>query len=228
MSKTETTPAQENMAGIIIGWLLGILFGSIGVFSLLNLSPVPSAVMFCLTFLVLPPTTKLLYSHYKFHLSGRAKLVAILAGFLVFSLSVKQSDLDAVRLGMEQKNNELIQSEPKVEKTPIFTLPETINTSDSIQEPTDSMPTDSEAKPEELAQIKADCEALWGTDFKMQAFCRDKQLDAVAQWNGMVKPEHVSQENYEAIRQDCINLWGSDFKMRVFCTGKQFDALLTL
>lgn len=235
MSKTESKQ-EFNLAGIIVSWILAILFISIGVFSLLNFSPIPSAIMFILAVGILPPVTKMLHTHYDYHLSGRTKLIMILVGFLAFSLSIKKADLDRLKFSNKMAEIEQLEDAEPALETPEFTIeePEEIEVEEVTPEPVEETApvivenTGTEPTEEELNVIKADCEELWGTDFKMQAFCREKQVEAVAQWNVMAKPAHVSQENYDAVRKDCIDLWGSDFKMRVFCAGKQFDALLTL
>ena len=83
-----------------------------------------------------------------------------------------------------------------------------------------------------LAQVDDDsivarCDAEWGNDFQMVAFCRDQQRTAGSRWVSIV--DGVTPDTpADSIVKRCLGEWGDDYQMLVFCHDQQQTALQTL
>lgn len=77
------------------------------------------------------------------------------------------------------------------------------------------------------ASIVARCNAEWGTDFQMVAFCRDQQRRAGTRWVSVVA-NTLPNTQAASIVQRCLSDWGDDYQMLVFCHDQQQTALQAL
>ena len=75
--------------------------------------------------------------------------------------------------------------------------------------------------------ISQHCEEKWPTDFQMQSYCRDKQVEA-ARKMAQGKPSDVSEKQWHQISGNCWTKWENNFQMTVYCIGKQVEALRKL
>lgn len=75
--------------------------------------------------------------------------------------------------------------------------------------------------------IMARCNAEWGDDFQMVAFCRDQQRTAGGRWVSIVD-SLTPDTPAESIVKRCLGEWGDDYQMLVFCHDQQQTALQTL
>lgn len=75
--------------------------------------------------------------------------------------------------------------------------------------------------------IVARCDAEWGDDFQMVAFCRDQQRTAGGTWVSIVDSA-TPDTPAESIVQRCLNEWGDDYQMLVFCHDQQHAARQSL
>jgi hypothetical protein len=75
--------------------------------------------------------------------------------------------------------------------------------------------------------IIARCDAEWGDDFQMVAFCREQQRNAGSRWEAIV--EGASPETTAgSIVARCMGEWDDDYQMLVFCHDQQQTALQSL
>jgi hypothetical protein len=80
-----------------------------------------------------------------------------------------------------------------------------------------------------LAQVDDDsivarCDAEWGDDFQMVAFCRDQQRTAGSRWVLIVGSAEKDTPADSIVRR-CLGEWGDDYQMLVFCHDQQQTAL---
>lgn len=68
--------------------------------------------------------------------------------------------------------------------------------------------------------IKADCEAKWGTNYRMIKYCVNQQAEAV---NSLVDAD-IDNE----IMSMCRNKWGNNFRMVKYCVNQQSEAKRSL
>lgn len=70
--------------------------------------------------------------------------------------------------------------------------------------------------------VKAHCAKEWPTDFRMQAFCNNQQVQ------GMLNIGNRNMRDtaeHRTIRAECIKQWGTDFRMVDHCEQQQLKAL---
>lgn len=74
------------------------------------------------------------------------------------------------------------------------------------------------------APVRQACEAQWGTDYKMVAFCLKTQMEAKAKLD-RGNTSGLSPLAFDDIRRGCESKWGTyDYKMRSFCEDQQAKA----
>jgi hypothetical protein len=81
-------------------------------------------------------------------------------------------------------------------------------------------PSDDAARP----GIRAACSEKWGSDYKMQKYCQDKQFDALS----VLRRRDMRGGTLSEVRANCADKWGTDYKMRDYCEKKQVEALREL
>jgi len=75
--------------------------------------------------------------------------------------------------------------------------------------------------------IVARCDAEWGDDFQMVAFCRDQQRTAGNRWVSIVGSAEPGTPA-ASIVQRCLGEWGDDYQMLAFCHDQKQIALHAL
>jgi len=91
---------------------------------------------------------------------------------------------------------------------------------------------DTDKKDEERGSMDAQkiinehCEKKWQTDFEMQAYCREKQVEAAVNFGS--KPTDIGKERWNQIRSSCWSQWENDFEMTEYCVSNQIKALRKL
>lgn len=75
--------------------------------------------------------------------------------------------------------------------------------------------------------VKAQCDAKWGADYAMVAYCRDKQRSAGEIVDQLIDSAQ-SNETLRTIVQGCISKWEKDYQMVSYCADKQSNALQDL
>ena len=90
----------------------------------------------------------------------------------------------------------------------------------AIAQPTGSTGADSTDLSGAEAQLRAFCDAKWGTDFSMVAYCQQQQREAVERLN-QDGPRDIPAAVFATIRSRCASKWRQDFTMRVYCEGQQ-------
>ena len=75
--------------------------------------------------------------------------------------------------------------------------------------------------------IVARCDAEWGDDFQMVAFCRNQQRTAGNSWVSIVNSV-IPNTPAESIVRRCEREWDNDYQMLVFCHDQQQAALQSL
>lgn len=83
MNEQENSKVKKITLGIILGWVLGVLFAIAGISSLFS-QPLAGIFMILLAIILLPPANKLIADKFKFSISGGVKfiLVIILLGII--------------------------------------------------------------------------------------------------------------------------------------------------
>jgi hypothetical protein len=74
------------------------------------------------------------------------------------------------------------------------------------------------------AAIREMCDAEWGTDFQMVAFCRDQQRQAGEKVSGL-REQATGDDLTRVILNRCETEWGTDYAMIVFCHDQQVTAV---
>ncbi|MCC1481066.1 hypothetical protein [Roseibaca sp. Y0-43] len=77
------------------------------------------------------------------------------------------------------------------------------------------------------ASIVARCDAEWGNDFQMVAFCREQQRTAGSRWVAIVESASLETPTASIVAR-CMGEWGDDYQMLVFCHDQQQTALQSL
>ncbi|WP_308918311.1 hypothetical protein [Jannaschia sp. LMIT008] len=77
------------------------------------------------------------------------------------------------------------------------------------------------------AAIIARCDAEWGTDFAMVAYCRKQQTEA-GEAVALVRKEAGTNETLTTILGRCDDEWGTDYGMVEYCVTQQQKALVAL
>ncbi|MBN2747782.1 MAG: Ltp family lipoprotein [Bacteroidales bacterium] len=104
----QTTSSKKITVGLILSWILGVLFALIGIITVFS-EPIPGIVMLIMAAVLLPPVNKLVDEKWKLHLSGGMKAVVIIIGFIIFGSTVDTSK--------QQSNQPPIQQEQSVSNT---------------------------------------------------------------------------------------------------------------
>jgi len=80
--------------------------------------------------------------------------------------------------------------------------------------------TDQSQLKELAAKLKERCQAKWGTNYRMQKFCRDQHLDAARSLTAMTIPNEILAQ--------CARKWtdqfGVNMRMLKFCVEQQIKA----
>jgi hypothetical protein len=90
----------------------------------------------------------------------------------------------------------------------------------TIAQPMGSTGADSPDLSGAEAQLRAFCDAKWGTDFSMVAYCQQQQREAVERLN-QGGPRDIPAAVFATIRSRCASKWRQDFTMRVYCEDQQ-------
>jgi hypothetical protein len=81
---------------------------------------------------------------------------------------------------------------------------------------------------QELSRIKGKCLSDWPDDFKMQAYCVDKQVGAARRLATRARPPDIPQIPYMQIVVKCRKEWPEDWSMMEYCTNQQYEAVRKL
>jgi hypothetical protein len=88
-------------------------------------------------------------------------------------------------------------------------------------EPTQLANADEYSDSEEV--IKQYCEARWGDDYSMRAYCENEQREAVAKLRAP-RPDDVPLEVFAKIRANAASRWPREYSMRVYTENEQTEA----
>lgn len=69
--------------------------------------------------------------------------------------------------------------------------------------------------------IRYKCKASWPSDFEMQEYCEQKQLDALELWEIV---QASKSDVIAKIAEKCNRDWPDDFEMKFYCYEKQMEA----
>jgi hypothetical protein len=81
--------------------------------------------------------------------------------------------------------------------------------------------TDGYSDSEEI--LKRYCEARWGDDYSMRAYCENEQREAVAKLRAP-RPDDVPPGVFAKIRANAASRWPEDYSMRVYFENEQTEA----
>ena len=76
--------------------------------------------------------------------------------------------------------------------------------------------------------IVAQCDAEWGTDFSMVAFCREQQRSAGVEVDELRERAGAGDELIRTILNRCETEWGKDYSMIKFCVDQQSKSVRAL
>lgn len=90
-----------------------------------------------------------------------------------------------------------------------------------------SVPVLAQDGPSVQEQIKAHCKDKWGSDYRMQKYCIDRQSES-ARWIGSFLEKHKESSEERNIANRCFSKWKEgdrfDFRMVKYCTDRQIEA----